>query len=106
MARSSARQLHDHAKPSECPDKPKYRQTSDIAQRTERKWGVRSGDQQKNRRVIKNLEKTFSARLRQGVVERRPEIQQQHRYRKNDRADKKPGAATLQRGQQQNRRTD
>ena len=56
--------------------------------------------------MIQHLQDRFYPRLRPGVVERRSQIQQQHRYGENDRTDKKGGTAMMKSRQKQNRRAD
>src|SRR5207244_13220832 len=56
--------------------------------------------------MIHYLEKGFHARLRPGVIERRPEVHEQHRHSKNDRPDKKKGAGMAEGCQKQNRHAD
>ena len=56
--------------------------------------------------MIQYLEKGFYTRLRPGVIERRPQVHEQHRRGKNDRTDEKRDAAMVERCQKQNRRAD
>jgi len=106
MPQRAARCFHHDAEKRENPDDAEHGKAAGIAQRTEGKWRIRSRNQQKNRRMIHYLEKGFHARLRPGVIERRPEVHEQHRHSKNDRPDKKKGAGMAERCQKQNRRAD
>src|SRR5437868_6411575 len=80
-------------------------QPEDRAKRAKRKRRVRPGNQQKNRRMIQRPQNSFPARLRPRMVERRSEIQHQHRDRKNRRAEKKAGTTAIS-FQEQNRCAD
>ena len=80
-------QFERHADKSEEPDESEDCPTESTAHRTERERRIRSGDEQKDRGVIDDLERALEARLRPGVIKRRAEIEQPHRCDENDRAD-------------------